>query len=230
MSPFNDRFRSDCYTYRHKKGGVELYFNSKSSTFKVYDKLREIKNNAITKEEMAIVKALQPSENGQWICENLRTELTLKDSTSIRKRLKPYMKSEPTFSKIFKEYLWDELLRNETIKAFNHPLKEFVFLSSIQANAIQALLDINIKHLTTKLQVKDMIEKIQREGGTKGVRKYYEQAYKSRQTYYNHLKKLEKILANIDLNHQETLTSRRFHDFYLRSLGIKNEPPPNTLF
>ena len=39
LSRFNDRFRSDIYTYRPAKGGSELYFNSKSSTFKVYDKL-----------------------------------------------------------------------------------------------------------------------------------------------------------------------------------------------
>lgn len=230
LSCFNDRFRSDIYTYRPARGGSELYFNSKSSTFKVYDKLKEIANNAITLKERNIVEASKSSgQKPMWICETLRTELTLKDTSSIRKRLKPYIKGEPTFGDMFRDDIWSDLVKNEVERIFNHPLADFIFLSTLQANVIQKLLDRHIKHPTTKLWVKDMIEKIQRFGGTKGVRKYYLETFKSRQTYYNHLKISKKIMANINLSELESLTSSRFHSFYLRQFGIENSIQ-NTLF
>jgi len=223
LSRFNDRFRSDIYTYRPAKGGSELYFNSKSSTFKVYDKLKEIENNAITPEERKIVEASKSSgQKPIWICETLRTELTLKDTSSIKKRLKPYMKDAPTFGNIFRDDIWADLVKNEVERVFNHPLADFVFLSTLQANVIQKLLDRHIKNPTTKLWVRDMIEKIQRFGGTKGVKRYYLEAFKSRQTYYNHLKASKKIIKNVSLPELENLTASKFHSFYLGQFGIEN--------
>ena len=223
LSRFNDRFRSDIYTYRPAKGGSELYFNSKSSTFKVYDKLKEIENNAITPEEQGIVDASKSSgQKPIWICETLRTELTLKDTGSIKKRLKPYMKDPPTFGNIFRDDIWADLVKNEVERVFNHPLADFVFLSTLQANVIQKLLDRHIKNPTTKLWVRDMIEKIQRFGGTKGVKRYYLEAFKSRQTYYNHLKASKKIIKNVSLPELENLTASKFHSFYLGQFGIEN--------
>lgn len=230
LSRFNDRFRSDIYTYRPAKGGSELYFNSKSSTFKVYDKLKEIENNAITPEERRIVEASKSSgQKPLWICETLRTELTLKDTSSIKKRLKPYMKDLPTFGNIFRDDIWADLVKNEVERVFNHPLADFVFLSTLQANVIQKLLDRHIKNPTTKLWVRDMIEKIQRFGGTKGVKRYYLETFKSRQTYYNHLKVSKKIIKNISLSELENLTVSKFHSFYLGQFGIENTIQ-NTLF
>lgn len=230
LSRFNDRFRSDIYTYRPAKGGSELYFNSKSSTFKVYDKLKEIENNAITPEERKIVEASKSSgQKPIWICETLRTELTLKDTSSIKKRLKPYMKDPPTFGNIFRNDIWADLVKNEVERVFNHPLADFVFLSTLQANVIQKLLDRHIKNPTTKLWVRDMIEKIQRFGGTKGVKRYYLEAFKSRQTYYNHLKVSKKIIKNVSLPDLENLTASKFHSFYLGQFGIENTIQ-NTLF
>lgn len=230
LSRFNDRFRSDIYTYRPAKGGSELYFNSKSSTFKVYDKLKEIENNAITPEERKIVEASKSSgQKPIWICETLRTELTLKDTSSIKKRLKPYMKDPPTFGNIFRDDIWADLVKNEVERVFNHPLADFVFLSTLQANVIQKLLDRHIKNPTTKLWVRDVIEKIQRFGGTKGVKRYYLEAFKSRQTYYNHLKVSKKIIKNVSLPDLENLTASKFHSFYLGQFGIENTIQ-NTLF
>lgn len=229
LSRFNDRFRSDCYTYRPKLGGVELYFNTKSSTFKVYDKFREIKNNAITPEERKIVEAAQDTGKDTWICEVIRTELTLKSSTSIRRKLGPYVQGEPTFRKIFQEALWNELLKNEVERIFNHPLGEFIFLSTLQSKTIESLLKKQVNHRATRLWLKDMIEKVQKEGGTKGIRRYYEENYKSRQTYYNHLKQLERLLAKLDLSKLGNLSATQFHSFYLSEFGIDNSRP-NTLF
>lgn len=230
LSRFNDRFRSDIYTYRPAKGGSELYFNSKSSTFKVYDKLKEIENNAITPEERKIVEASKSSgQKPIWICETLRTELTLKDTSSIKKRLKPYMKDPPTFGNIFRDDIWADLVKNEVERVFNHPLADFVFLSTLQANVIQKLLDRHIKNPTTKLWVRDVIEKIQRFGGTKGVKRYYLEAFKSRQTYYNRLKVSKKIIKNVSLPDLENLTASKFHSFYLGQFGIENTIQ-NTLF
>ncbi|MFZ1720370.1 MAG: hypothetical protein WAU28_03380 [Candidatus Moraniibacteriota bacterium] len=230
FSPFDDRFRSDCYIRKFEKGGSELYFNSKSSTFKLYDKLREIHNNAITPEEHRLVEASKISkERDLWICEILRTELTLKDTSAIKKRLKPYIQGEPTFGNMFRDDIWADLLKNEVERVFNHPLANFVFLSTLQANVIEKLLDKYIKHHTTKLWVRDMAEKIQRFGGTKGLKGFYLETFKSRQTYYNHLKISKKITANINLSELENLTASKFHSFYLSQFGIENSTQ-STLF
>lgn len=229
LTPFNDRFRSTQYVIRPDAGGCELYYGTKSSTFKIYDKLREIKNNAITPEEKKIVEAAQSSNKDTWICEVIRVELTLKDSSSIRKKLGPYVQGEPTFRKIFQEALWNEVLKNEAEKIFNHPLSEFVFLSTLQAKTIETLLNKQVKNRATRLWLKDMIQKVQQEGGTKGIRKYYERTYKSRQTYYNHLKILENILKHLELGKLGNLTATHFHSFFLSQFAIDNSTS-NSLF
>lgn len=223
LSLLDDRFRSECRILKFEKGGSELYFNSKSSTFKVYDKLREVANNAITPEEHKIVEASKsPVQKQTWIVETLRTELTLKDSSAIRKRLKPYIQGEPTFGSMFRDEIWEELLKNEVERIFNHPLVDFVFLSTLQANILEKLLDKYVKHHLTKLRIKDAIEKIQRLGGTKALKRYYTETYKSRQTYYNHQKVLNTLIKNIEISELEKLTASRFHVFYLRQFGIEN--------
>lgn len=225
LSLFNDRFRSDCYIIRLEKGGIELYFNSKSSTFKFYDKLREIKNDATTPEEAKIVAAYLQKGYGMedvWSCEVLRAELTLKDTTAIKKRLRPYCGESITFEKVFNENIWNDLLKNEIERIFKHQISEYVFLSTLQANTIQAFLDKNIKHNTTKLLIKDAIEKIQRTGGTKGLKEYYFETYKSRATYYNHLKMLNGLMKNINLSEVENLTASKIHRFLLKQFGLDN--------
>ena len=78
------------------------------------------------------------------------------------------------------------------------------------------------KTLSTMLDIKDAIEKIQRLGGTKELRQYYMETYKSRQTYYNHQKVLNTLIRNIEISELENLTASKFHVFYLRQFGIEN--------
>ncbi len=130
---------------------------------------------------------------------------------------------------MFRDEIWKELLKNEVERIFNHPLVDFVFLSTLQANILEKLLDKYVKHHLTKLRIKDVIEKIQRLGGTKELRRYYTETYKSRQTYYNHQEVLNTLIKNIEISELENLTASKFHVFYLRQFGIENSVQ-NKLF
>jgi len=231
LSLFDDRFRSESHIIKPKYGGIELYFNTKSSTFKSYAKLPEMKNNAVTPEEKKFVGAYLQKGYGEkeiWICEILRTELTLKGTDSIRKRLNPYCGDKITFENMFDEKIWFDLLKNEVERVFAHPLKEFVFLSTLQSPAIEAILDKNIKHMDKRLRIKNTIEKIQKAGGVKGVKNYYFKNYGSRQTFYNHIKIIREIMDNINPSEVENLTASKIHKHFLSQFGLEN-PLQNSM-
>lgn len=231
LSLFDDRFRSECHIIKPKLGGIELYYNTKSSTMKTYAKLPEMKNNAVTAEERKIVESSLRKGYGikeAWVCELLRTELTLKGTDAIKKRLKPYCGENVTLENMFKNEIWDELLRNEVERIFVHPLQEFVFLSKLQAPILEAILDKNVKCLDKKLRIKYIIEKIQTANGLKGVKKYEFKTYKSRQTYYNHRKILNEVAKNINASELKSLTTNKIHKHFLNHFKLKN-PRQNKL-
>lgn len=232
LSSFDDRFRSNCYIIKPKNGGIELYYNTKSSTFKLYDKLREIKNNAVTREERKIIEAHSIKEYRKkeiWICEILRVELTLKSKDSIIKRLTPYIENTITLETLFQEEIWFNLLRNEIEKIFNSPMKNFVFLSRLNGPAIEAFLNKNSKHFSKKAIIKETLSIMQRKDGLKGLREYYFDNYKSRQTFYNHISILKRLSKQIDFSDIQNLTSSNVHDYLLRKFDIK-EQVQNKLF
>lgn len=232
LSLFDDRFRSECHIIKPKPGGIELYYNTKSSTLKTYSKLPEIKNNAVTEEERKIVEESLGGSYGSkkvWVCELLRTELTLKGTDSIRKRLNPFCNDNVTFENIFKNEIWNELLKNEVERIFVHPLQDFVFLSKVQAPILETILDKNVKHIDKKLKIKYAIEKIQNTGGLKGFKKYYFNTYGSRQTYYNHLKIFNEAIKNVDISELKSLTSREIHEYFLNHFSLRSYPQSKLL-
>ena len=232
LSAFDDRFRSECHTIKPKNGGNELYYSTKASTLKVYSKLPEMKNNSITPQEKMFVESyLQKRHRSKkiWVCELLRAELTLKGMGSVRKRLKPFCGEEITLENMFKNEMWDELLRNEIERIFVHPLQDFIFLSKLQAPILEAVLDKNIKHIDKRLRLKDAIEKIQTSGGLKNFKGYTFEKYKSRQTYYNHLKILDSLVKNIDFSSFGKLTSKEIHKHFLEYFNLKSPPQSKLL-
>lgn len=223
LALFDDRFRSECHIIKPRGGGIELYYNSRASTFKVYDKLAEIKNNAKTLGERKFVEAHSKQGYGQkevWTCELLRAELTLKGTDSIKKRLAPFCGGEVTFEKMFDEKISSRLLKNEVERIYCRPLSEFIFLSTLQAPIIDDFLNKNVKHLGKKLMIKEMVSRIQNVNGIKGVRKYYLQTYRSEQTFYNHSKMLNKLAREIDFSQFENNSAVKIHSYFLKQFGL----------
>jgi len=232
LSLLDDRFRSECHIIKPKLGGIELYYNTKSSTLKTYAKLPEMKNNAVTAEERKIIESsLQKGygKNEIWICELLRTELTLKGKDSVRKRFMPFCGENVILENMFKNEIWNELLKNEVERIFVHPLQDFVFLSKLQAPVLEAILDKNIKCLDKKLRIKYVIEKIQTTSGLKGVKSYEFKTYKSRQTYYNHRKVFNELAKNINIIELNSLTASKIHKHFLNHFGLESSPQNKLL-
>jgi len=80
--------------YDHKSGGKEIYFNIKESeTTKIYDKKRELLNNAKTTEEKKLAIELNKDK---YCIEMLRVEITYKTSRKVKskfsKHIQPFIK------------------------------------------------------------------------------------------------------------------------------------------
>ncbi|MFW5884947.1 MAG: hypothetical protein ACOCUF_01830 [Patescibacteria group bacterium] len=224
LSKFDDRFRSSCYIIKPRDGGAELYYSTKSSTFKVYSKLQELKSNAITPKEKNVIKSLSNErykKNKVLLCELIRVELTLKRKSTIKSRLKLYNCNEVTIENIFKNEIWKELLKKEVKRIFVHPLQDFIFLSSSNSPLVEAILDKNIKRIDKRMLAKYAIEKIQSKGGVKGFKEYSFNNYKSRQTYYNHINEINKIAKQINFASLNNLTASKIHNYFLSEFALK---------
>jgi len=198
--------------------------STKASTLKAYDKMQEVKNNAVTPIERSLVEAsLFKGYRKEKVlaCEMLRFELTLKGKDSIQKRLKPYLGDKVTFETMFKADLWAELLKNEVEQIFANPIKDFVFLSKLNAPVIEAFLNKNIKHFATKAILKETLSIIQTKGGLRGLKEHYFEVYQSRQTFYNHQTILKKLAKTIDFSELEDLTASKIHGYLLEQFQIK---------
>ena len=127
ISMFDDRFRSERNLNLKKcNQGCSINFNNRQSTFKIYNKIKELQNNAKTKQEKNIVNKIKSEE---WIIEAIRLETTLKTKQAIKQKFKNLINGEPTLEKIFKEDLWLELIQDEVKNIYNQPIKNFVFFS-----------------------------------------------------------------------------------------------------
>jgi hypothetical protein len=206
-----------------KHGGREIIFSIKSETFKLYSKTNEIMNNATTTKEKAIAQALLVDRyqvDKVYINEILRVELTLKTPAKILSRFSPHLNGQPpTFQNIFKQSLWEDLLREQMLLVYDHPLKDFVFLASEQKPFIQAFLDQNHKHIETKDTVMGIISSIQEYGLGKS-RAICLQKYSSRQTWHNYQQRLIAISKKLDFSTLESLTNYQIYRYILRQFGI----------
>jgi hypothetical protein len=209
-----------------KNAGREIIFSiAKTETFKIYSKNREIMNSAKTIKERqiaALLKSEKYKNDRVYINEILRVELTLKTGRKIEDRLRPYLgETKPTLENIFKPRVWEALIREEANAIYNHPLKNFIFLSLEQAPFVEAFLDKNYGHIATKDTITGIITNLQKKGIAQ-TRKDYLEKYASRQTWYNYLGRLKKLESHLDLRAISNLNSFQIHSFILQALGIES--------
>ncbi len=209
-----------------KNAGREIIFSTPNTeTFKIYSKNREIMNNAKTVEEKQIAELLKADKykkNQVYINEILRVELTLKTGRKVKERLKPYLgETAPTLENIFKPQIWEALIKEEISRIYNHPLKNFIFLSLEQEPFIEAFLDKNYGHIETKDTIMGIIAGFQKKGIAQTRKNYFEK-YKSRQTWYNYLGRLKKLEGCLDLKALASLSNFKIHSFILNQFGIEN--------
>ena len=227
LSPFNNRFRSDyrIIEFGNDKG-KELYFNNKNSTFKVYEKIPEMIANAKTTQERKLVDAWiefskSPYKKEQiLVVEVMRFELTLKTKVAIKQVMKKYDVALPTFKDIFKKEIWDELVQKEVDSIYNQPMSDFIFLATYQKPMIDAFLDKHFKHIQSKDMARGILQSLQDKQLAK-TKRYYMKTY-SRKTWYNYMKRLEKLQEMIDFSSIKTTTSVEIHSHILKNFGIKS--------
>ena len=225
LSPFNNRFRSEHRIIQFNgNSGKELYFNNKSTTFKVYEKILEMIANATTREERKLVDAWVGHSKSKYgkekvlAVEVLRFELTLKTKATINQAMKKYGVILPTFQNIFKKEIWDELVQKEVGDIFNQPLSNFIFLATLQKPIIDAFLDKNYKSIRAKDMARGILQSLQEKGLAK-TKRYYMQNY-SRQTWYNHMERLNKLERTTDFSSIKNITSLEIHSYILKEFKI----------
>jgi len=209
----------------YKNTGDEIIFTIKNTeTFKFYDKTRELFNNAQTTEEKEIAQLIKTNNyrlEGCSASEILRAELTFKTKRKVQQRFKPFLNGKsPTFENIFKEDVWRELIKQEIQKVYDHPLKEIIFLAVQSQPTIDVFLDQNFKHIQLKNNVRGIITSLQ-EKGLAQTRKDYLESYRSRQTWYNYVKRLEKLAKQLDCSSLGNLTNIRIYSQILKKFGIE---------
>jgi hypothetical protein len=208
-----------------ENAGMEIIFStSDTETFKIYSKNREIMNTGETVKEKKManeIRANKYSKTGFYVNEILRAELTLKDSRKIRERLWPFLgKNEPTLENLFKPKIWEALIKEEINKIYNHPLKNFVFLSLEQEPFIETFLDQNYSHIKTKDTILGIISSLQKKGIAQ-TRKDYLEKHASRQTWYNYVERLKKLERHIDPRALSNLSNFKIHSYFLKEFGIE---------
>jgi hypothetical protein len=225
LSPFNNRFRSESRLIQFEGNlGREMYFNNKSTTFKIYEKIPEMIANATTKEERKLVDAwvaYSKSKYGKkkvFAIKILRLELTLKTKVAIKQVLKKYTTTPPTFKSIFNEKMWAELVRKEVDEIYNQPINDFIFLATNQEPVISAFLDKNYKHIPSKDMARGILQSLQGKGLAK-TKRYYMQNY-SRQTWYNYMKRLGKLAKITDFSSINNVTAVEIHRHILKEFQI----------
>ncbi|MBT4121004.1 MAG: hypothetical protein HOA57_01260 [Candidatus Magasanikbacteria bacterium] len=227
LTPFDDRFRSKqrCVAMKDtENGGKEIYFSNKATTFKLYSKLPEVANNAVTQKELDIAKAYRANryknKKGVLVSEVLRCELTMRGKQATKQKFKPYLNGdEPTLKNIFNQHFWKKILQKEIDEIYNHPLKNYVFLSQNNKPVIDAFLDKNCKDITVKSEIIMALALLQ-EGGLQYVKRYFMTKYKSRTTYYNYRNRLQKLSKYVDFNKLKNVTSRDVVDRLLKTFDI----------
>lgn len=226
LKPFDYKTHSDHRTVDfsdHKHGGKEAIFSQLNETTKAYDKKRELLNNARTRQEKDIAESIQKNQfyiDGKPVVEILRIEVTAKTPRKIASKFKPYLGDlPPTFENLFKTDLWRQILKDEINRVFNHPLQRIIFLSLESQPFIDSFLDKHYRHIQTKDTIRGILTSLQ-ELGLSETRMLYLKRYKSRQTWYNYLRRLIKLQEHFDWSTLSKLDNVKIHNFILGHFGI----------
>lgn len=206
-----------------KHNGSELIFSVKEETLKTYDKTRELLNSAKTDQERVFADKLHKGAltiNGELISQILRLELTLKTPRKILAKSKSYLGTNaPTLKNLFKQDYCNQLLRKQVDEIFNHPLQKIIYLSLEKQPVIDNFLDNHYSHIQTKATIRQLVSEIQEKGLAKTRRDYLDR-YKSRQTWYNYLKRLIDLQKNFNWQELGKLDNAKIHRFFLEQFGI----------
>ena len=207
----------------YKHGGREVILSTKNETLKAYGKNQEMLNSAETQKELAIADLLRKGEfrmDGQLAKEILRIEATFKTPRKIKEKFKPYLGVlPPTLENIFKQNIWEQVLREQVDEVFNHPLQKIIFLSLEKQPIIDDFLDKHYNHIQTKATIRQIIGELQ-ENGLAETRKQYLKTYKSRQTWYNYLARLAELQNHFDWRELGKLDNVKIHKYILEQFGI----------
>ena len=208
-----------------KHGGKEVIFSTRDETFKAYDKGREIQNSAGTFKEFELADLLKSKRyvmDGKVASEILRIELTLKTKRKIQQKLKPYLdKQTLTFENIFNSTIWQKILKDEVNKTFNHSFQKIIFLALESQPYIDNFLEEHYSHIQTKDTVNGILTSLHNFGLAE-TRKRYLENYKSRQTWYNYLKRLKELEKHFDWTALSRLDNVKVHSYILEQFGISN--------
>ena len=204
-------------------GGSEIIFSTKQETFKIYDKLCEVQNNAKSEKELQnaeLIKNNQLKKDGNIISELLRLELTLKTHRKIQHKLGPYLKNKRlSLKNLFQEKIWERALKDEVNISLNHPLQKIILLSLENENLIDEFLNKHYSHIQTKDTIKTLIMKLKRFGLAQ-TRAIFMNTYLSRQTWHNYMKRLVNLQKHINYKEISQITNAQIHSYILQHFDI----------
>ena len=196
------------------------YFNN-NSHLTLYDKVLELQNHPITKEEREIVDLIKKGE----IDETLRVELTLHTKHAVRQALSGiYGKSkEFTFADVFNDNVCETLLRNEVEAVFNHPLQKIVLLSCFDRDVFNRVIEKHCRTLAQKREMRTALSILFTQGLHAYRRDVLEHA--SRRTWFRYQKLLKQLADTIQLPSGaiKNLNNAEFLEYFLSQFGIKSK-------
>ena len=94
-----------------------------------------------------------------------------------------------------------------------------IFLSLESQPFIDSFLDKHYQHIQTKDTIRGILSNLQ-ERGLADTRRTYLKRYKSRQTWYNYLRRLKQLQEHFDWSALAKLDSVKIHNYILGHFGI----------
>jgi RNase P protein component len=229
IAPFDYRPRSKFTIGMDEKGGAELKYFNKNSHLTLYAKLPEIRNNAVTKEEFAIIDYLDHGTNKEiyesWVRETLRAELTLHSKVAVKQALSEFYgkKTDFTLTEAFSDNVHDTLLRREIDNVFNHPLQKIVILTSFDRGVFNQVIEKYCKTLAQRREMRVALDILY----ARGLSAYREDVLSkaSERTWFRNQKRLKQICDTIQLPRGAVkhINNAEFLEYFLSQFGIKSK-------
>ena len=229
IAPFNYRPRSEYTKVLLREGEMtsELKYFNNNSHITLYDKLAEIRNNPITKEERGIVDYLK-NKSGKdthqsWVRETLRVELTLHNKTAVRQALSGFYgkKTSFTFAEAFNDKVCNTLLKKEVENIFNHPLQKIVLLTCFDREIFNEVIQKHCGTLAQRREMRVAFDILY----TRGLRAYREDVLSkaSERTWFRNQKRLRKICDAVRMPQGVMqINNVEFIEYFLSQFGIKS--------
>ncbi len=153
--------------------------------------------------------------------EILRFELTMRTKSSIKQKCKNIIGSEAdmTLKNLFKQKIWDSLIREEVEKIYNNPLKNYILLARENKPIIDAFINKNIKNKQSKDTFMGIIMSVQEKGIKQTRIDYCKES--TRQSWLNYKNKLLMLEREIKLDLLDNLSSANILNLVLSEFEIE---------